>query len=348
MPHDKDGNVVLFRRKIDKKMLEEVKKFKNERIRKVALIGTPGIGKSTFLFFLLRDLLKSNKTVIFDSRKQHVVWKFVPKAGDECEVRKLNPERSLWDPKVDPEATNEDCWWLIDPSSEGCATDKWTTNTRACTVIAASPDRRHIGDFEKDGVLEKIYVPVWELDELQVASKMNNGEEGASKEFSDDSASVGRNFESLAHYWLAKGGEFTLDGKKHVIDKRDIRDVADADLSKFIEQATKITVPCYLQPTAPTLPLIDSAEAGAEKVYQITINKSHTFDLEKLKAVVDLLKDKKKKGFKPLEFIWVVPECLKVFTHKSLEDTKKKIDLTADVEQKVLVLRNLTPPQLPK
>lgn len=148
----------------------------NKRDR-VAVVGTPGIGKSTTAFYLIKLLLERRDTVVYVRRSVDQVLHYVqltPSNDDDAEVQiHLFPESTkqteidaLYDPEtyfiVDPGQTKTNC------NPEG--------DVAARVVIVASPDERHWGGnaFSKKDEIGNggmfPYFPHWSFTELLAGS----------------------------------------------------------------------------------------------------------------------------------------------------------------------------------
>ena len=149
-----------------------------EKRDRVAVVGTPGIGKSTTAFFLVKLLLQQGKTVVYlrCSKKEtnHYVQLIPTDDVVESNLR-IYPESTkqteidaLYDPNtyfiVDPGETKTNC----DPEGD----------VAARVIIVASPDERHWGGsaFTKRTELGNSggmfrYFPPWTMAELIGGSK---------------------------------------------------------------------------------------------------------------------------------------------------------------------------------
>eukprot|EP01062_Namystynia_karyoxenos_P021760 TRINITY_DN18294_c0_g1_i1.p1 TRINITY_DN18294_c0_g1~~TRINITY_DN18294_c0_g1_i1.p1 ORF type:complete len:645 (+),score=256.92 TRINITY_DN18294_c0_g1_i1:66-1937(+) len=167
-PADGDGKVLLFFRKTIKKLTSTII---GDSKRLAQIIGTPGIGKSTALFCILRELLKKGvKTVLFEAQQKGFVYKFT-KVATGVEAHSM--ELEYWKPIRCPHATDMDAWRLIDPGGAG-APAVFTDDTVARTVIARSPGKGHVVEFgRKLQGCPEWYTPVWDYDELHLASMHN-------------------------------------------------------------------------------------------------------------------------------------------------------------------------------
>jgi hypothetical protein len=129
------------------------------KLQRFALTGTPGVGKSAFLFYVLWRLasIQENETVILhracDGNRVFVFTK------TNC-YNTFGLERVIH--MLDDPTT----WYLTDtlapPPGQYLAT----------TILVASPDRRHYSEFLKHTLgVHLHFLPVWTLDELLTLGK---------------------------------------------------------------------------------------------------------------------------------------------------------------------------------
>ena len=113
--------------------------------------GTPGVGKTCFLFFLLwrftslkhRVLfLFESETIYFDSMGSVFVVKGLPHASDS----------SFW---------NNELWCLFDGKDKGVSDLNKLPYSKCNFAIATSPRRDLVNDFKKSPLMKQFYVPVW-------------------------------------------------------------------------------------------------------------------------------------------------------------------------------------------
>jgi hypothetical protein len=130
-----------------------------ERIHRMAITGTPGTGKSVFLFYILWRLanMETTKTVILHREKDHTdIHAF---RNDGCWVTQSLP--SLREFLHDPTT-----WYLTDAllSQPG--------DVAAVTILVSSPDRKYYSRFlEYSSVPLLHYLPIWSLEELKLAAE---------------------------------------------------------------------------------------------------------------------------------------------------------------------------------
>lgn len=118
------------------------------------IVGNPGIGKSWFLFYLMKLLLEKGETVIY---QRHTMDYWVMFANNQIvSGLKTNlPQKEL---------SESNTWYLID-------TDK-PSQWRARTVMVSSPCKEHYKEFVKLGA-QKLYMPIWTYDEIRMCCEVS-------------------------------------------------------------------------------------------------------------------------------------------------------------------------------
>jgi hypothetical protein len=142
---------------------------KNVRPRRVAAVGTSGIGKTSSTAILIRMLLEKQMTVVYLIREPIAkgwYYEIVPTDG-RFEV-KVYPESV--DPVVIPSLEHATTYFIVDP---GATIDDCNVSPRYShkVIIVASPDSRHWGhkefwNYRDGGEGVFVYYPVWPLEEL--------------------------------------------------------------------------------------------------------------------------------------------------------------------------------------
>lgn len=144
---------------------------------RVAIVGSPGIGKSRNLVYPLMRLLAQDRLVIFEHVQKHRLIALVPSGQDpdhndaKLEKKKLNYHAYITSNKsnaIDDCAAikNPDVFYIRDPGSSEAGSDP--PNVPARTLIAASPDPRHLGELVKHS-MTPLYMSAWKADELKTA-----------------------------------------------------------------------------------------------------------------------------------------------------------------------------------
>ncbi|KAI3654554.1 hypothetical protein MP228_000608 [Amoeboaphelidium protococcarum] len=119
-----------------------------ERIAHAFLTGTPGIGKTTFLLYLIDLLLKDQRQVIFGSGNfltKFVYWK----SRHDYEL--------IEEGDIDPYVSNPDIFFLMDSRD--------IQSTLGPCIICSSPRADIAKQFRKTAKL--LYMPVWDWNEIQ-------------------------------------------------------------------------------------------------------------------------------------------------------------------------------------
>jgi hypothetical protein len=133
------GSTHLFTRKCQRELWDEVFKYLDSTNDSHAIItGNPGVGKSRSMVYFLRFLLQNNKTFIFESRRDEIVYAFIPPNGNEdgstnymvwsCESRKFSHMKCLI-------LKNPHNYYLIDMTRDSIK----ITEVVAHIVLSASP-----------------------------------------------------------------------------------------------------------------------------------------------------------------------------------------------------------------
>ena len=128
-------------------------------INKVIITGTPGIGKSLFLIYLLWKLVREGKRVLFVYHPFNIYYDgkggvYGFESGNLPSVYDL----SFW---------NDTLWCLFD-----CKLKKESSLERfpfeLCTfILSTSPRREMINDFKKPPAPQYFFMPTWEKAELK-------------------------------------------------------------------------------------------------------------------------------------------------------------------------------------
>lgn len=144
---------------------------------RVAVVGTPGIGKTTTSYYAIRKLLKTRKKVVYlysteDKSNSYIV--FTPSESDSETISiELFPEST---PATTITALQDkDTYYILDPgqTKTNCTPEG---AVMAKVIIVASPDERHWGGsaFEKKepgrdpGVF--LYFPPWSVNQLKAGA----------------------------------------------------------------------------------------------------------------------------------------------------------------------------------
>ena len=129
-------------------------------IGKAIVTGTPGIGKSLFLFYLLWNLLKESKRVLF---VYHPFTIYFDGQGGVflADQKKLFRKENFW---------TFDLWCLFD-AKEKLQNDLRHFRYENCMfVISSSPRRDLVNDFKKNPEPLYSYMPIWNKEEMEKIS----------------------------------------------------------------------------------------------------------------------------------------------------------------------------------
>ena len=155
---DEDEAVPLFVREEQlyvAGLIEEHRR--SEKGKAVICIGSPGIGKSFSLLFLLHMYLRAGMTVVFESVELKCMWVF---SGEHKEVRRLKEPRFGANDleKLIPELYDPSTIYLFDPARTASATAAQVLPVPAFRVVAASPNPAHYSQTVKGPGVEMICV----------------------------------------------------------------------------------------------------------------------------------------------------------------------------------------------
>ena len=159
----KKANRTLYVRQAYKDLFTIICNYLNsgdieDRTSRIAITGTPGIGKSMFLFYIMWRLTKMEvtKTVIL---RRHM---------DEKVIYVFQNE-GCWatqdDSKILRFLNDETTWYLTD------TLEPPPGQVEAITILVASPARRHYETFSRYlNTAPLHYFPVWSLEELKLVA----------------------------------------------------------------------------------------------------------------------------------------------------------------------------------
>ena len=142
------------------------------RINRMAITGTPGIGKSVFLFYILWRLanIESTKTVILHRQMNHRRIYVFQNGG--CWIVSSGADIQMF-------LTDPDTWYLTD------ALLTPPDSVEAVTILVSSPAEKYYSDFLKYSSTAPLhYLPTWSLEELKrVAHVYSKSPEEVEKRF---------------------------------------------------------------------------------------------------------------------------------------------------------------------
>ena len=127
-------------------------------INKSIITGTPGIGKSFFMIYLLWKLVKEGKRVLLTYHPDIIYYD--GKGGVFSFSKRSLPssnEVSFW---------SADLWCLFDAKSKQEGHLDAFSYTRCTFVLSTSPRREMVNDFQKPPPPQIFYMPLWNEDEL--------------------------------------------------------------------------------------------------------------------------------------------------------------------------------------
>ena len=134
--------------------------------RDVVVTGSPGIGKSFSMSFLLRALMQANNTFVFEARRWNRAYLFKPHADGTYEVGSVDLED--WRPGACDELKDPANYYVIDPAAAGRGD---ICSVKAKTVVAPSPDPQHLGEWKKNINLQYLYMAACSLQEARCIVK---------------------------------------------------------------------------------------------------------------------------------------------------------------------------------
>ncbi|EGF79879.1 hypothetical protein BATDEDRAFT_25352 [Batrachochytrium dendrobatidis JAM81] len=126
-------------------------------INKTIITGTPGIGKSLFLIYLLWKLIKQGKRVLFIYHPDKIYY------DGQGGVFELTSLPSV----VDHAFWASDLWCLFDAKGKNSANLNALPYERCSFVVSTSPKRELTNDFKKSLPLQIFYMPIWTKPELE-------------------------------------------------------------------------------------------------------------------------------------------------------------------------------------
>mmetsp|Transcript_14414 Transcript_14414/g.27096 ORF Transcript_14414/g.27096 Transcript_14414/m.27096 type:complete len:456 (-) Transcript_14414:411-1778(-) len=131
---------------------------------KVIITGTPGIGKSLFLFYLLWKLVvKEGKWVLIMYGESNIYY---DGKGGVCTLETIPSAAnySFWN--------DEPLWCLFDSKGKNGAYLGHIPYDRCNFILSTSPRRELINDFKKSHAPQYFYMPLWNQTELEAIAPM--------------------------------------------------------------------------------------------------------------------------------------------------------------------------------
>jgi hypothetical protein len=142
-------------------ILECLADKKASRIHNFIITGTPGVGKSVFLFYVLWRLSQMEET-------EAVILRRHLDRGRIFVFTKHGGFMTTKDVDIDPLLDKESTWYLTD------TLDPPPGIAVATTLLVCSPARKHYSQFLKLGGTIKLYMPLWSWSEFLRAAPTYN------------------------------------------------------------------------------------------------------------------------------------------------------------------------------
>jgi hypothetical protein len=136
-------------------IFREIEKLLIEKQSGAIVTGNPGIGKTYFLLYCLKQFAGQREIIYEDiSTKKYYV---ITKEG----------ELSYFDPECLSERMKESIFLVNSGESlHPAQPNKMIASSVAFTIMAASPKLEHYQNLLNLGKFRKLYMPTWELDEM--------------------------------------------------------------------------------------------------------------------------------------------------------------------------------------
>jgi len=146
------------------------------RVHKALVIGTPGIGKSNSMIFLLKLLLEKGKLVVYESISSRKVWIFVPTSTKfDDKIKETVPVYTVWSCsyKLHQEYSNgqfailenSDVYYLIDSTS---SIPIGPISVPARTLLVTQPGYSYYESFIKFSTTKWFFIPPFTIEEVTV------------------------------------------------------------------------------------------------------------------------------------------------------------------------------------
>ncbi|KAG2808894.1 hypothetical protein PC113_g23923 [Phytophthora cactorum] len=131
-----------------------------DMVKYAVVTGTPGVGKSVFVYYVMWRLIKDKKRVLFITRQPPIY--FDGSTIHECKQLPYSGNQQFWSP---------DLWCLVDSVDP---TNVAGMPIECCSVLLASTPRRDcIGEFKKlVPTPDVFYMPLWTKEELATIAPM--------------------------------------------------------------------------------------------------------------------------------------------------------------------------------
>ena len=140
-------------------IMTDIRDSRSSGIKKTIITGSPGIGKSLFLIYLLWKLVKQGQRVLFIYHPYNIyydgqggVWMFASEKLPD------DDDRSFW---------NATLWCLFDAKSKQKSQLDALPYECCRFVLSTSPRRDMVNDFKKPPDPQIFYMPIWTEAELK-------------------------------------------------------------------------------------------------------------------------------------------------------------------------------------
>ena len=127
-------------------------------VSRFIVMGIPGIGKTTFLYYLLHVLVKQNICVVFEDFKGLMFM--VQRNGEVFEGKR-------GDPIFKDSLADSSTYYLFNCGGSISTTTPLLESVSAVTIVASSPSEDHTKELSKTNH-NVYYMPMWKLDELEL------------------------------------------------------------------------------------------------------------------------------------------------------------------------------------
>ncbi|KAG2783694.1 hypothetical protein PC112_g24748 [Phytophthora cactorum] len=129
-------------------------------VKYAVVTGTPGVGKSVFVYYVMWRLIKDKKRVLFITRQPPIY--FDGSTIHECKQLPYSGNQQFWSP---------DLWCLVDSVDP---TNVAGMPIECCSVLLSSTPRRDcISEFKKLAPTPDVfYMPLWTKEELATIAPM--------------------------------------------------------------------------------------------------------------------------------------------------------------------------------
>ena len=127
------------------------------KISKFIITGTPGIGKSLFMIYLLWKLVKEGKRVLFIYHPNNIYYDGNGGVFELADIPSV----------IDHKFWNADLWCLFDAKGKNEANLSALPYPNCNFVLSTSPRREMVNDFQKPPTPQIFYMPIWNQTELE-------------------------------------------------------------------------------------------------------------------------------------------------------------------------------------